>query len=169
MHERIVRIDPEQWALLRSLRLQALQDAPYAFGKRYEEIAERRDEFWQTHTRHYAESNDSATFILCREGNPVGMIGALLEGGRADHAFVCAMWVSPNYRRGGAGQRLVDIATRWLADQGAERINAWIAEGNPRAIQFYERIGFVQTDQTRPLKGMPAVNERLLAFDCAML
>jgi ribosomal protein S18 acetylase RimI-like enzyme len=169
MQELIKRIRPDQADVLRSLRLAGLEESPDAFGRRYAEVSSRPPAYWDEHVQHYATSVDSATFVLYRAGKPVGMTGAYLDGGRRDHAYICNMWVEPDFRRGGAGGRLVDTATRWLADQGAERINAWVGETNTTALRFYQTLGFVITDQVRPMPHQPDVREVLIAFDTALL
>lgn len=169
MQEQIQRIQPDQADVLRALRLQGLEDAPEAFGRRYEEIAARPSRYWAEHVQHYANSQDSATFVLYRNGKPVGMAGAYLEGGRRDHAYICNMWVDPAFRRGGAGARLVDTANRWLAEQGVERINAWVVESNAPALSFYENLGFVREEHKRLMPGNPEVEEVLMVFDTALL
>lgn len=169
MQETIERIRANQADVLRHLRLSSQQEAPNAFGGRYDEIAKRPDHYWAEHVAHYADSDDAATFVLYRAGRAVGMTGAYLEGGRRDHAYICNMWVDPAFRRGGAGARLVDTANRWLAEQGAERINAWVVETNQSALRFYETLGFVSTGQTRPQPHRAEQTEVLLAFDTALL
>ncbi|QDQ25882.1 GNAT family N-acetyltransferase [Chitinimonas arctica] len=169
MQEQIQRIRPDQADVLRGLRLSGLQEAPDAFGRRYAEVAARPAQYWDEHVQRYASSSDSATFVLYRAGKPVGMAGAYLEGGRRDHAYICNMWVEPAFRRGGAGGRLVDTATRWLAEQGAERINAWVVDGNQPAMRFYQTLGFVRCSEQRCHPALPEVIEALLAFDTALL
>lgn len=169
MQEQIQRIRPDQADTLRDLRLQGMEEAPDAFGRRYGEIAARSQQYWNDHVAHYANSEDSATFVLTRNGKPVGMAGAYLEGGRCDHAYICNMWVDPAYRRGGGGARLVDTVTRWLAEQGVERINAWVVETNAPALRFYETLGFVRDQHKRLMPGNPEVEEVLLVFDTALL
>jgi ribosomal protein S18 acetylase RimI-like enzyme len=169
MQEQIQRIRADQADVLRTLRLSGVDDAPNAFGPRHDELLGRPYEYWAEHVARYADSDDAATFILYRAGLPVGMTGAYLEGGRRDHAFICNMWVDPTFRRGGAGARLVDTANRWLAEQGAERINAWVTETNEPALRFYETLGFVRTNQVRCMPHQPTQCEILLAFDTALL
>ncbi|MGQ5524283.1 GNAT family N-acetyltransferase [Chitinimonas sp. PSY-7] len=169
MQEQIERIHSDQADVLRDLRLRGLEEAPEAFGRRYADIAARSQDYWCQHVLHYANSEDSATFLLYRNGKPVGMTGAYLEGSRRDHAYICNMWVDPAFRRGGAGGRLVDTATRWLAEQGVERINAWVVETNNTAILFYETLGFVREPHKRLMPHNPDAEEILLVFDTALL
>ncbi|MDN3576373.1 GNAT family N-acetyltransferase [Chitinimonas viridis] len=169
MQEQIQRIRPDQGEVLRGLRLSGLNEAPDAFGRRYAEIAARPLQYWDDHVRRYATSAESATFVLYRTGKPVGMAGAYLEGGRRDHAYICNMWVEPTFRRGGAGARLVNTANRWLAEQGVERINAWVVETNDTALRFYETLGFMRTEQKRQMPSNPDIQEILLVFDTALL
>ena len=57
------RIRPGEVQLFKSLRLRALQDAPYAFSSTYEAALQRTDQSWQEQAERTAQGMDRATFI----------------------------------------------------------------------------------------------------------
>jgi GNAT superfamily N-acetyltransferase len=133
--------------ILRELRLQALSDAPDAFGSTYQRELDRTTADWQRWL------SPGVTFIL---EEPQGTSG-IVAGGRdaADPAVVhlMAMWVHPTIRGTGAGDRLVAAVLSWALTEGARVVRLDVAGSNIRARRFYERNGFRPT-------GREAVRER---------
>jgi ribosomal protein S18 acetylase RimI-like enzyme len=66
------------------------------------------------------------------------------------HAY--GMWVDPGARRGGLGRRLLEDVTAWLRALGATEIELGVTATNRGALAFYERMGFVDTKERRPLR-----------------
>lgn len=134
------RIGPDDWQLLRELRLASLADAPEAFGQRYEEagLADERD--WQATARASASGDRRAWFIAWQDGQPVGLV----QGRRRppSDCLLFSMWVAPRARRLGTGRALVQAVEDWGRGWGASRVVLWVIDGNQSAIRFYERIGF---------------------------
>lgn len=136
------RITADEWPLLRELRLRSLQDAPEAFGQRYEEAARQTDEDWLTNARASSSGTrriwfigrDSATNV------PVGVV----QGRRRppNDCLLFSMWVDPGARRSGAGSALVDAISGWAQGWGAERVILWVLAANEPAMRFYLDIGF---------------------------
>jgi GNAT superfamily N-acetyltransferase len=63
------------------------------------------------------------------------------------------MWVEPALRGTGVASRLVGMVTWWAVALGTERLVLHVTDGNRRAAAFYERQGFVATDDPhRPLR-----------------
>jgi ribosomal protein S18 acetylase RimI-like enzyme len=56
---------------------------------------------------------------------------------------------------------LVAAAIEWLSDREAERVFAWVADDNPRALAFYRNAGFVATREIQPLPSDPSKLETL--------
>ncbi|MFC4161527.1 GNAT family N-acetyltransferase [Chitinimonas lacunae] len=167
VRDQIRPIRAQDGAALREVRLAALADAPEAFQARLEDEAARPEQEWAAMATLHAASADTTTFLLWQNSRPVGMIGAFFDQGRRDRAYICAMWVAPALRRGGAGGRLVDTAARWLAERGASRVLAWVADSNIGALRFYESLGFVDTKERGEIR--PGQGETLLAFDVAII
>jgi GNAT superfamily N-acetyltransferase len=56
------------------------------------------------------------------------------------------MYLSPDARGTGLGQRLLDEALAWTRAQGGETMVLDTTERMARAIRFYEANGFVRDD-----------------------
>ena len=54
-------------------------------------------------------------------------------------AYVTNMFVEPERRRLGLGRELLDVATSFARDRGADGVLLW---PSPRSVPFYERAGF---------------------------
>ena len=137
----IDRIKPSEWRTLRDIRLRSLQDAPEAFGQRYDEAATTSDEEWQTIARASASGN-RRIWLLARDesGTPIGVV----QGRRRPplDGLLFSMWVDPAARRTGVGRALVDAIQGWAQGWGAERVVLWVLAANEPAMRFYDKIGF---------------------------
>lgn len=135
------RIQPEEWRILRAIRLRSLEDAPEAFGQRYDEAAAMTDEDWQSIARSSA-AGDRRIWILARDdtGSPVGVV----QGRRRPpgDCLLFSMWVDPAARRLGVGRALVDAIQAWGQGWDARRVVLWVLAANEPAMRFYDRIGF---------------------------
>jgi ribosomal protein S18 acetylase RimI-like enzyme len=131
----------DDWALLREVRLRALQDAPYAFLSTYDESVTRPDESWQ----EWAAPKDSgATFVLDGGDRFDGMVSCfVLDDPSA--VLLVAMWVAPERRGGGAASALVDEVVAWARRRGAERVVLTVEKDNERAAALYRKCGFEPT------------------------
>ena len=158
---RVRRIIESEGALLREIRIAALKDSPFAFGASLEDEMGRPMEDYVSDATRLATSESTATFLALKDDKTVGQIGAFMDSGKA---YVCAMWVSPSARRNKVGSRLFDSAAGWLADLGARRIFAWVADSNSSAVDFYESLGFTATHQVQPLPSNPSESETLYVY-----
>ena len=141
----IDRITATDWKQLRDIRLRSLQDAPEAFGQRYEEAIETTDDEWQSIARSSA-SGDRRIWLFARDnsGSPVGVV----QGRRRppSDCLLFSMWVDPSVRKAGIGRRLVDGIQQWGESWGAERVVLWVLAANEPAMRFYDRIDFKVMD-----------------------
>jgi ribosomal protein S18 acetylase RimI-like enzyme len=55
-----------------------------------------------------------------------------------------SIYLKPEYRKKGIGERLMSEALRWLDRQDCKDIRVSIAEGNEGAIGFYRKFGFAE-------------------------
>ena len=73
------------------------------------------------------------------EGQIVGSIIGTFDGWRGN---IYRLAVHPDYRRRGVARALVaEVETR-LARQGAKRITALVEKDQPRAMSFWEAVGY---------------------------
>jgi GNAT superfamily N-acetyltransferase len=125
--------------ILRELRLQALSEAPEAFGSTYERELARNTSDWQRWL------TPGATFICCEPAGARGMVAGQRD--EVDPAVVqlMAMWVHPAIRGSGAADELVAAVLAWAESEGAGLVRLKVILGNGRARRFYERVGFHPT------------------------
>jgi GNAT superfamily N-acetyltransferase len=128
------------------VRLEALREAPYAFGSTYAREKDRTEAEWRsallTRTRWVAESGRAA----------VGTVSGG-DGDTTGVAALTAMWVDPGFRRQGIGDRLVDCVIEWAQRAGYSRLVLWVVDGNADAERLYARHGFKRTgaqEEVRP-------------------
>jgi GNAT superfamily N-acetyltransferase len=128
---------PDDWRVLREVRLAALLDAPYAFYATFEQTAARAEEEWRSWPRQ------GVAFLAWLGGEPVGMVGVAASTSPGLSGDLIAMWVAPAARGTGAADALVEAAQDWARDQGWTTLDLEVAPGNERARRLYVRNGFV--------------------------
>lgn len=65
--------------------------------------------------------------------------------GRNSIGFLQELYVVPKARRLGLASRLVDYARDWLRGNGITAMSLEVLSGNPAALAFWKRQGFVPT------------------------
>jgi GNAT superfamily N-acetyltransferase len=169
---RIRRFEPDDWREFRQVRLEALQDAPTAFGSTYEWSLTRVEADWR---RRLAGSAMFGAMLPETGPVPVGIAGGFVEQpepseppeppGDPDAAVAGAvvelvsMWVRPGMRGRKIGSSLIDAVVAWAAAGGAREVHLWVTDGNDPARRLYERCGFVLTGEREPLESFPSLTE----------
>jgi len=128
--------------ILRSLRLQALSEAPDAFGSTLDRELARTTADWQRWL------SPGATFILEASDGANGLVAGQLDATDATAVHLMAMWVHPAIRGARAADELVAAVIAWAAAADAKTVCLDVFEDNLRARHFYERLGFRETGQT---------------------
>src|ERR1700730_1494629 len=126
---------------LREIRLQALSDAPDAFGSSYEREVARTTADWQ------GWGSPGVAFILCEPAGARGMVAGLRDEADLEVVHLMAMWVHPKVRGSGGADELVEAVLAWAQSEGAKVVRLKVIQGNDRARRFYERMGFRSTGQ----------------------
>ncbi|MEQ4208036.1 GNAT family N-acetyltransferase [Actinopolymorpha sp. B9G3] len=153
---RVRRLTPDDWRVLRDIRLAALRESPSAFGSTYSREAAFTESDWRG--RLEPESTRSATFGAALAGSDrslAGLSGGFVDDPSAHTVELVSMWVSPNARGRRVGEVLVEPVLAWGRTVGAERLHLWVTEGNLAALRLYERCGFVRTGEREPLLSDP--------------
>jgi GNAT superfamily N-acetyltransferase len=159
----------DDWQALRDIRLEALRDAPSAFGSTYEREAASGEPDW---LRRIARGGNFLAYLpesgLPEAGipeasasEPVGLIGGYSE--TADVVELVSMYVRPNARGRGVGEALVATVFGWAQDRGAKTVHLWVTESNAHARALYERCGFGLTGERQPLPSDPSLGEIAMA------
>jgi GNAT superfamily N-acetyltransferase len=149
----IRRATPDDWRLVKRVRLAALQEAPYAFGSTYERERPRPAAEWRSWIGSAGTGEGKAIFVAHDGADAVGMVGAFHE--TKTSVMLVAMWVAPSARRTGTGRRLTWAILDWAAEVRARRVTLWVADDNPDAIALYVATGFKPTGKHQPMRSAP--------------
>ena len=143
----------DDWQAMRDIRLQALRDAPDAFGSTHaREVAFAPAEWHRRATR------DGSFFaFIPGRAEPAGLAGGYEE--EPGVTELVSMFVRPQARGHGVGEALIDAVAAWAKDQGATSVHLWVTDTNKAAIRLYERCGFTVTPERQPLPSNPALGE----------
>jgi ribosomal protein S18 acetylase RimI-like enzyme len=174
----------DDWQALRDIRLEALRDAPSAFGSSYEREAAFGEPDW---LRRIARGGNFLAFIPevrasevrasevrasevrasevraseVRASEPAGLIGGYPE--TADIVELVSMYVRPKARGRGVGEALVAAVFAWAQARDAKTVHLWVTESNDPARALYERCGFSPTGERQPLPSDPSLDEIAMA------
>jgi RimJ/RimL family protein N-acetyltransferase len=148
-------LTPADWEVLRSVRLKALRDAPYAFMSSYER-EERRDEHaWRQQFEH-------TTWIVARQaGRAIGLMSSLAEPTPSDSRHLESIWVDPEHRRCGVFRSLLKLMCDLARRDGVTRFMVWVLEDNHVAWRVYEKVGFEATGERQFLPNIGRFELRL--------
>ena len=144
---------------LRAVRIEALSDAPEAFGSTLERELARTSEDWRRWM------SPGAVFILYDGDQACGLVAGAAREDDPAVVQLMAMWVHPSRRGSGAGGALVAALIDWARAQGAHEVQLRVVKTNQRARRLYEhqrfrpfggdivrpRDGIVEIDMRRPL------------------
>jgi GNAT superfamily N-acetyltransferase len=135
----VVRLLAESdWEALREARLAALAEAPYAFASTFDGELAFTEDVWRT------RAGAGRTFGAFYGDGLVGIATGISREPGPDFELV-GMWVSPDWRGTGVAGRLVSQVCDLARQSGAGAIWLWVTEGNARARDFYQRLGFTPT------------------------
>ncbi|MFF2141365.1 GNAT family N-acetyltransferase [Kitasatospora sp. NPDC058190] len=166
----IRRVRTEEWARVKAIRLDALQDpvADIAFLDTYENAAAQPDEFWQTRTTGAAEGDTVRQLVAeAEDGRWLGTITVLVEqpGGKGalggdvievPQTHLVGFYVRPEARGTGLAHELIQVAQDWswsLTEPRIERVRLFVHEDNARAQAMYLRAGFKHSGVSVPVPG----------------
>lgn len=150
---------PSDWQAVKALRLKALADAPYAFAETLAEAEATPDSVWQDRLKQNSEGRSSVCAVASVDNLLVGMAVGLRNPEGDGKAQLVAMWVAPEQRGSGTAKALIEFIANWARDAGAAVLVAGVTEHNPRALSFYQKIGFELLPNHRPLRADSTVNE----------
>lgn len=156
----VTRIRTDEVERHRSVRLRALEDAPWAFATTLDEALRFPDEVWAERTQRAADGPESTLYLASGPGpQDIGMVAAIRSSVEPSTAELISMWVAPEARRSGAGAQLVRHVVDWAMDSGYRTVELWVTRGNDAAERLYRTLGFVETGDVQPLPSDPCRNE----------
>jgi ribosomal protein S18 acetylase RimI-like enzyme len=145
-------------SLFRTVRLRALEDAPYAFSSSYERESQFPDSEWLARVERM--NGESGTGFLAMDGDTAcGIVAAFLDQNDATRAQLVSMWTAPTHRQQSIGRLLVNEVLEWAHSREVRTLLLMVTSNNEPAIRFYQRLGFTRTGRTEPYPNDPAVIE----------
>jgi len=150
----------DDWKLLKQIRLAALQDTPTAFGVSYQAAAADSDAQWQVR----AAGERTQFWLALDDGRPVGLVGAGFRD--VSRYELIAMWAEPAARGKGVADELVAAVKARAVALGLEALFLEVAPENTRAVQFYQRHGFVFLDEWEPIDSHPHILAQSMRWRC---
>lgn len=133
----------EDATAFQDLRLRALLDKPGSFTSSH---AEESPLSVGEVAARLAPTSDRAVFGAFDGGRLIGMAGLGREAmvKIAHKAYIWGMYVEPNYRAKGWGQRLLEATIEFAAQvPGVRQVNISVYSGNEVARRLYISSGFV--------------------------
>jgi ribosomal protein S18 acetylase RimI-like enzyme len=162
---RVDRLDENDWAVFREIRLRSLLDSPDAFGSTYGEESSQTERAW----RDWAAGRwRGGTAVVFAGLGPAGEVVGTATGAEFDAepgvGHLYAMWVAPEARRAGLGRELVDAVAGWARARRCNRLVLRVTETNEPARRLYAACGFVETGIREPLREGSEMQTLLLSM-----
>ena len=151
----IRRLDADEWPEWRAARLDALADAPEAFGSTLVDWIDATDDRWRARI-HDVPFN----VIARRDDKPVGQVSATHNEPAATVELI-SMWVSPTVRGMGVGDALIEAVISWATSRQAHTVELSVKVSNKPARRLYERNEFslagagAAADEVRMTRALP--------------
>jgi GNAT superfamily N-acetyltransferase len=143
----IRRVEDSEAALLKRVRLRALEADPGSFGSTYEREAAFPDAVWERRAARNAAGEDAVTLLAMLGDEPVGLFTAIRDESQKELFHAVEMWVAPEARRRGIARRLLIDVEGWIAGCGGTSVRLSVTSAATAARQLYESAGY-QPDGT---------------------
>lgn len=138
----IRQLSPRDASLLRSLRLRALSDAPFAFRGTLADESQLSLLSW-----HDFLSDGKNRFFVVEITDDVCGIGGVFAPDDDHRAQLWFLWVPSTHRGRGVSDELVEYIVEWARKSCATRLSLHVSDGNVHAENLYLRHGFRRTGE----------------------
>ncbi len=146
MATQLIRLSPDDWPLLRDVRLRALADAPGAFGSTWAREREFDEKMW----RSRLDPADGPELAVLDGDRAVAVVGSFTDGAEPATVHLVSMWVDPAYRGSGAADDLINGFVDDARAAGRRQIELTVVDTNVAARRVYDRHGFRATGEVQP-------------------
>ncbi|WP_439272114.1 GNAT family N-acetyltransferase [Pseudochrobactrum sp. HB0163] len=128
---------PDDFAIFKKIRLEALQLHPEAYSSAYEDWVKFSDEEWRQKLK-------TPVFAAFDGEEAVGLIGLWPQtGARTAHrAVVVMVYVKSAMRRQGIAQKLLQVVESHARENGISQLELSVLADNQNAWQLYRREGY---------------------------
>ncbi|MGI9665529.1 MAG: GNAT family N-acetyltransferase [Acidimicrobiia bacterium] len=155
------RIRADEWDMLRSIRLCALEESPLSFITTLGEARAHPQQLWVDRAHAGAVGPDQITMVAVRGSDAVGLaIGLRRRKPPLDVVPVVSVFVRDAVRRQGVAGSLMNGVETWAREGGATTTSLWVVEGNGDARAFYEQRGYIETLDRKKIRVPPERWER---------
>jgi len=151
---------PDDWRVIRQVRLSSLQESPHAFVSTYAREAAFGESTWRDRatTCHW--------FVAVEDAAAVGVAGGI-DGCSNDPATreLVGMWVAPSHRGRGVARLLLGAVSNWARSDGASVLSLGVREGNHAARAAYLRMGLRPSGETAAQRNDPSSSIGIMVLD----
>jgi ribosomal protein S18 acetylase RimI-like enzyme len=154
-------LTPNDWDVLREIRLTALSESPEMFLSTYAQEENYDEPKWQSEFMR----GDWYVGMVAPESpdKPVSLLGITREPDTPAHqCFLEYVWVAPEFRRRGLAFTMIRQVLGRLHPGGVRTVFLWVLDGNDNAMRLYKRIGFTGCNRSQPLAARPGRSEELM-------
>jgi len=153
-------LTPDDWDVLRAIRLTALDESPDMFLSTYSQEREYDPSRWRG---EFGRGDWYVSIDSESPDGPVGILGITREPSTPAHqCFLEYLWVAPEVRRHGLAFTMVRQVLDQLQPVGVRTVFLWVLDGNESAMRLYKRLGFVSCNEIHPLEARPGRTEELM-------
>ncbi len=134
----VIELDPDQWPLLKLMRLRALGDAPSAF------VTTREAEQFKPFS-HWRGLATGATWVVASHGEQTVGIASLVQPdptAPSNCRFIESVWVEPLHRWRGVLRQMLEHLEVRARMEGATELRLWVLDTNESAGRAYVKLGF---------------------------
>lgn len=153
------RVRPDDGALIRRVRLNALGTDPASFGSTYEREAAYPDEKWAEWAAGDATGDEMATLLAICDDEPVGIVAASRDNFDREIFGVFAMWVAPERRGEAIGRRLLAGIEGWIVSAGGTTVHLSVTDAAAAARRLYESAGYEPDGRSTESRHTPGLIE----------
>lgn len=129
----------DEWRELKSIRLEALQNAHGKFGASYENEVLLEDEKWQSRLM----KDDVAYFALAYNHEIIGMTGVYLPD--LETAKFIASYIKPDHRNQGLSGLLYQARIDWAKSKNVSRVVVAHRKSNVASMYANQKFDFIYT------------------------
>ena len=142
---KVIVLSTDRWKEYKEIRIQALNDNPFAFDSSPDE-EEFTDEEWK---EKLEEPNDFKVFIE-NNGKLIGKMEVEWDQRRKikHNAEVYGVYIAPEYRGKGLGKMLMDEVEKLAKEHGITRLWLDVVVTQKPAIGLYRKLGFREIGRT---------------------
>jgi len=134
---------PQDWPVIRDVRLRSLHESPHAFTSTYAREAAFDESTWRD------RATTGTWFVAVEDGEVVGVAGGV-DGWSGDPSRreLVGMWVAPRCRGRGVARLLLGAVSAWAHAEGASVLSLGVREGNQHARAVYLALGLRSSGET---------------------